>query len=137
MTGGTLREGSRITLGSSELEFSLIEGGAPASPGETIVLSQEKRGTLLVRSGPGAGQSFTLGAETVIGREPGPGGVALSDPAVSRRHALVKQTGEGYAIYDLGSANGTVVDGDQLQGRTLQNEDTIELGATALKFGQS
>jgi pSer/pThr/pTyr-binding forkhead associated (FHA) protein len=137
MTGGILREGSRINLGSSELEFSVVEVGAPASPGVTMVLQQEKRGTLLVRSGPAAGQSFPIGDEMVIGREPGPGGAAINDPAISRRHALVRQTGEGYTIYDLGSANGTVVDGTRLLGRTLQNEDTIEVGATVLQFGQS
>jgi pSer/pThr/pTyr-binding forkhead associated (FHA) protein len=98
---------------------------------------QERRGAPLVRSGPAAGQSITLGDDLVIGREPGSGGAVLSDPSVSRRHAVVRKSQDGYVIYDLGSSNGTIVDGVKLSGRPLRNGDSIELGASVLQFGQA
>ena len=61
----------------------------------------------------------------------------LSDPSVSRRHAVIRKNQHGYAVYDLGSANGTIVDGVKLSGRSLRDGDTIDLGATVLKFGQA
>ena len=92
----------------------------------------------MVRSGPSAGQSFSLGDEDlVIGREPGSGGAQLDDTAASRRHALIRRTPEGYVVYDLGSANGTVVDGVTLSGRELHNGDVVLIGQTELQFIQA
>lgn len=140
LAGAPIRDGSRIVLGASELMFTPVEGGAQAPPapgGQTMVLRQEARGALMVRSGPASGQSFALGEQDlVIGREPGPGGAALSDSAISRRHALVRRTPDGYTVYDLGSANGTTVDGVALSGRTLQSGDVVSLGSTELQFVQ-
>ena len=138
LTGISLKDGSTISIGSSQLEFSVVEGGAPLSPGATLVLNrQEQRGTLLVRSGPAAGQSFPLDQDLVVGREPGPMGAAIDDPAVSRRHLLVRNTPEGFLVYDLGSANGTTVDDTDLLGQPLSEGDIIQMGATVLQFGMS
>lgn len=138
LTGVSLKDGSTISIGSSELEFSLVECGAPLSPGATLVLNrQERRGTLLVRSGPAAVQSFPLDQDLVVGRERGPAGAAIDDPAVSRRHMLVRNTPEGFLVYDLGSANGTTVDGTNLLGQPLSEGDIIQMGSTVLQFGMS
>ena len=138
LTGVSLQDGSTISIGSSELEFSVVEGGAPLSPGATLLLNrQERRGTLLVRSGPAAGQSFPLDQDLVVGREPGPTGAAIDDPAISRRHMLVRNTPEGFLVYDLGSANGTTVDGTNLLGQPLSEGDIIQMGSTVLQFGMS
>ena len=45
----------------------------------------------------------------VLGRQPGPAGIVVEDPSVSRRHTLVRRTGTGVVVADLGSTNGTVV----------------------------
>ena len=143
VTGAALRDGSRILIGQSELAFTEVAGGsapqaaAPDQGGQTMVMrpSGEKQGVLLVRSGPAAGQSFPLGEqETVIGREPGAGGAVINDSAVSRRHALVRRTPDGYAIFDLGSTGGTTVDGVALTGRELHDGDVVEIGTTELQF---
>ena len=63
--------------------------------------------------------------------------VVIETLSVSRRHLEVQREGDSYILTDLGSANGTFVDGIKLSGRTLRNGDTIEVGATVLKFGQS
>lgn len=67
-------------------------------------------------------------SEHVIGRDDGVD-VVIPTPAVSRRHARVMMEGGGYVIEDLGSSNGTFVNGDRLIGRrALQHGDQIRLG---------
>jgi len=61
--------------------------------------------------------------------------IILADPLVSRYHAVIRWTPEGYAIEDLGSANGTAVQGQRLQGCIpLAPGQTIQIGTTALIF---
>jgi len=67
-------------------------------------------------------------SELVIGRDEGVD-IVIATPAVSRRHARLMVEGDGYAIEDLGSSNGTFVNDDRLIGRrTLQHGDRIRLG---------
>jgi hypothetical protein len=72
----------------------------------------------------------------VIGRMP-ECDVALSDPNVSRRHAEVRRQGTGFVVVDLGSTNGTRVNGAQVKERLLNNGDEITVGATKLRFEAS
>lgn len=117
--GQFLSEGSRIFIGSSELLFTRSSGAS----------------VILVRSGPSVGRSFTLGdADLVIGRDPGDDGAQLDDAEVSRRHALVRPTPHDPLIYDLGSVNGTLVDGTDLAGTFLHHGDVIKLGEAELQF---
>src|SRR5688572_5302273 len=76
---------------------------------------------LVVRKGPRPGQVFPLTLETVtIGRDPMTD-IVINDPEVSRHHAkLTRRTGGGYEIQDMGSTNGTFVDGKRLGGETVQ-----------------
>ena len=69
----------------------------------------------------------------VIGRMP-ECDVALSDPNVSRRHAEVRRQGTGFVVVDLGSTNGTRVNGAQIKERVLNNGDEITVGASKLRF---
>jgi RsiW-degrading membrane proteinase PrsW (M82 family) len=69
-----------------------------------------------------------------IGRMEG-NDVVLSDPLVSRHHAVIRWTPSGYEIEDLGSANGTIIDGQRIQGRIfLTPGQTIQIGTTHLLF---
>ncbi len=70
----------------------------------------------VLKSGPGAGQVFTLEKEeSFIGREMS-NEIVINDPEVSRRHARVYLQGANYVIEDLGSTNGTSVNGQRLMG---------------------
>ena len=69
-----------------------------------------------------------------IGRMEG-NDVVLSDPLVSRHHAVIRWAPAGYEIEDLGSANGTTVSGQRIQGRVLLSPgQTIQIGTTHLLF---
>jgi ABC-type multidrug transport system ATPase subunit len=66
--------------------------------------------------------------EVVIGREESID-VHIASPAISRRHARLTREGEGYVLEDLGSSNGTFVNGQKLTGRRpLKPGDQVRLG---------
>ena len=110
-------------------------GPAPAparSPGPTMVVSPGAAGELLVTSGPDAGQRFPLGPSLQIGRADD-NQVVLHDNQISRRHAVISFTGAGYVITDLGSANGTWVNGQRIaQPTALRPGDNIRIGTNQL-----
>jgi pSer/pThr/pTyr-binding forkhead associated (FHA) protein len=60
--------------------------------------------------------------------------IRVADPNVSRRHAEVRQEGTAYWLVDLGSTNGTSVNGRRQQRAKLDHDDRITLGSTELVF---
>ena len=92
---------------------------------------------LFVVDGPDSGRTFTLGPQSVVGRDP-TSAVHLSDEEVSRRHALLT-AGEGQVLVeDLGSSNGTFVDGERIANETeLQAGQRIKVGTTTLELRAS
>ncbi len=86
---------------------------------------------LTVRKGPKVGETFLL--ETIsltVGRDP-VSDIILNDPEVSRQHARFTQTDTGYQVQDLGSTNGTFVNGQRLEAEPvdLQPGFTISMGS--------
>lgn len=74
---------------------------------------------------------FTIEGRLEIGRDCD--GLELDDPTVSRRHLWVEPTPQGLLLVDLGSANGTYVDGVRVEAPcTLQAGQTIRLGESEL-----
>ncbi len=61
-----------------------------------------------------------------------------SDLLVSRKHAVIEHTEDSFTIQDLGSTNGTYVNGNPLKEKevkSLKNGDTVKVGNTEFKFG--
>jgi len=54
--------------------------------------------------------------------------LVLSDPAVSRRHAVLRWDGTKLRIDDLGSSNGLMINGRRAESATLENGDSIAIG---------
>lgn len=84
---------------------------------------------LVVRSGPNPGMVFDLAKEvTLVGRDV-TNDIALGDPEVSRQHARLTSTPGGFVLEDLGSTNGSFVNGERLMApRVLNSGDIIGLG---------
>src|SRR5947209_7213400 len=85
--------------------------------------------TLVILQGPEPGRQFDLDQPTaLIGRQPD-AAVYLESLAVSRQHAqIVRENGECF-VEDVGSSNGTFVNGQQLKGRVaLTEHDTLQVG---------
>ncbi len=96
---------------------------------------QQAHAYLVVLSGTNLGEMFKIDApESIIGRAMGTH-LRLSDDGISRRHCRILSTGGRISIEDLGSANGTLVNGELIKQRELKEGDKIRLGATTmLKF---
>lgn len=60
--------------------------------------------------------------------------LVFPDIACSRRHCLLEERGGDYVVTDLGSGNGTVVNGRRVQNSVLRDGDEIEIGSTILQF---
>jgi hypothetical protein len=83
---------------------------------------------LIVRSGPQAGDRFPLSTgETRLGRHPD-SEIMLDDITVSRRHAAIENTPEGYVVTDAGSLNGTYVNQERIERAVLHHGDELQVG---------
>ncbi len=79
------------------------------------------------------GERFPVGNPFTIGRLPG-GSLVLTDENVSRNHAVIELGAAGWVVRDLGSTNGTKVNGALIQESPLQNGDSVVFGATEATF---
>ena len=85
--------------------------------------------TLVAGSGPLDGRRFELDGEIVLGREDAT--ITLADEETSRRHAAIRVVEGAVVIEDLGSTNGTYVDGRRITtATTLSGGETIKMGQT-------
>ena len=93
------------------------------------------RASLLVINGANRGSRYDIASDkdAVIGRSVGCS-LRLDDSEVSRQHAKITHTGDEFVLQDLGSANGTRVNGHILSRRTLCNGDNLQFGSTVLLF---
>jgi predicted component of type VI protein secretion system len=84
---------------------------------------------LIMRSGPTPGAAFTLeGDQLTIGRDSA-NEIVINDAEVSRRHARLTFQGGKYVLEDLGSTNGTFVNGQRLAGpRVLKPGEVVSFG---------
>ena len=89
---------------------------------------------LISISGPEQGGVFNLISEDMpIGRE-GSNAIIIQDPLLSRRHCRITKDGEQFTLRDLGSANGTFVNGVPVKERVLLHRDVIKVGDSSLLF---
>lgn len=87
---------------------------------------------LIAQTGPVAGQNWVLSKdELILGREPDCD-IVIPDRQVSRQHARFVRVGGTFTIEDLGSKNGTHVNGATLEGpKSLQDGDLIQVALIA------
>jgi hypothetical protein len=83
------------------------------------------------------GERVVLGEHTVtIGRNP-ECTIVLADPNVSRQHAEVRPRGTGFVVIDLGSTNGSKVNGTKMSEHELVDGDELSFGNTKMRFEAS
>ncbi len=89
---------------------------------------------LLVKRGPNAGSTFLIEEpSTSLGRNPD-SAVFLDDVTVSRKHAEIRRQGEEFFVHDLGSLNGTYVNGERVDVTKLASGDEVQIGKFKLVF---
>jgi len=85
-------------------------------------------------SGPLTGRTFPLSNTPLsLGRTPD-NTVVIASALASRRHAELRYEGNGYVLYDLGSSNGTSVNGQRVQTARLNPGDVITIGDESFRF---
>ena len=92
---------------------------------------------LSIIKGPQTGNTFELdGTQITIGRDPA-NGIFLNDMTVSRTHAKILRSTAGTMIEDLGSLNGTWVDGAIVNSAPLHDGSSVQIGTFTLIYHES
>jgi hypothetical protein len=118
-----------LRRGQFRVEASLVEGETqvPPTPAGTGA-------TLLIHESGGAPRTVRIGGGTAtIGRLP-ECEIVVHDPGASRRHAQIRGQADTWTVTDLGSTNGTQVNGQTMQQRSLATGDRITIGTTVIEF---
>lgn len=111
--------------------IGLVKGSGPGERTAGLALKviqgpRELKGTKIAIVGP-----------IIIGRTAG-ADIVIADDFVSSQHARVSPSGDGAVLEDLGSTNGTMLNGQRIGGPSLLSEgDEIDLGTVALKVVRS
>src|SRR3954465_4949754 len=103
-----------------------------------LLWSLGRRGTmadpsLVIHEAPRAGSEHPVDGELILGREHPSADLVIPDPGVSRRHARLLRDNGTVILEDLGSSNGTYVNGQRISGPVqLGAGDEVQIGATVL-----
>jgi len=97
---------------------------APEPPREVVTLTLDGRAHSVTPTGVVIGRSRECD-------------LRVADSNASRRHAQVTQDGESWVVVDLGSTNGTELNGRRITRETLTDGDRITIGATDIAFGRT
>ena len=139
-----LSEGDEIAIGHVTITVRTVEAGASGGTrtrfkdllGSADLAEAHAGAFIVVTNGPDAGRSLPLDVKgaTVLGRAPACD-LRLGDRGASAKHCRIALTGGMWEIADLGSKNGTRVDGRRVAGRRgLKNGNEIYIGGTVVRF---
>ncbi len=140
-----LKVGDRIRLGYSGPTIEIVNVDESQQPARSVsedepsgeygsTVQADARHLNLLR-GSLAAERFEIGDGGILGRERGAVRYLLDHSHVSRRHARLEVDGDQVILTDLGSANGTHVNGRLISGPTvLQPGDRIDVGPYSLRF---
>jgi hypothetical protein len=115
-------DGPRLKTGSFRVGASLREGEGGLAPGSLVLPD---------------GQRIVLGEAIVTIGRLADCTLMLEDRNVSRNHAEIQPHGTGFKLVDLGSTNGSRVNGERISERHLRDGDVLEFGAITMRFEAS
>ncbi len=142
-----LAPGDRIEVGEAKIHFGERLGGGPAPASGDAKKASARRRRDAAKAGPPARAGAALALVVVEGKEPGRRAplaslpfmcgrkkgcaLTLADDEVSGEHCMIVEDGGALHLVDLGSTNGTFVDGKRVAGRAALREGSlIRLGST-------
>jgi pSer/pThr/pTyr-binding forkhead associated (FHA) protein len=118
----TIQGDDRLHTGAFAIVGKLVEGQGGVGAGSIVLPS---------------GDRFTLTESIItIGRHPD-SNLVLADPNVSRNHAEIRPQGDRYVVVDLGSTNGSRVNGVRVDTQVLNDGDELMFGNTRMRFEAS
>jgi hypothetical protein len=114
--------GERLREGNFRLRSSLREGERGKIPGSLVLPD---------------GERIVLGEAVVTIGRLDDSTLLVEDPNVSRAHAEIRPRGTGFVLVDLGSTNGTRVNGERIAERELRDGDMVSFGSVIIRFEAS
>ncbi len=126
VTAMTLRSGVRTTVTTA----ARPRQGAARAMGMRLVITSPGE------TGLAPGAEFAVAGTMTLGRN-ADNGIVLGDASISNQHARMERVRDGWRIVDLGSTNGTFVNGRGVDGSgvVLRGGEQISVGAVTLRFG--
>jgi len=135
-TEAPLRPGDLVAFGTIQARAVAVERTPSVAPparaadiddaGATRMRMAVPRYVLRGVSGAAFGKTFPVGKEVLIGRQ-ADCDIPVASEEISRHHARIKPTADGLMVEDLGSANGTYVNGKRIQSGLLRPGDELRL----------
>ena len=113
---------------------SIILGGAEADALRAELGVRSSRFRVLGGPGLRAGKTFDISSATVIGRDAGTGIRIDGDEFASSAHARLDPRQDGVWVEDLGSTNGTFLNGERITAERLKKGDVLRVGQTELRL---
>ncbi len=110
-----------------------LDEGAPLRDQVAAAVRSRYRPVLVVISGDSMGLRAKVEGNMLVGRDP-EADLVLPDAGVSWHHAMIEDRGDSRVVVDLGSTNGTTVNGRKLDEGPLQHGDKIVFGKTTVRF---
>ena len=86
----------------------------------------------IVRTGFYSGLEFGIDRERIVIGRGRKADLALAEATIARAHAVLGYDADGFYIEDLGSTNGTLVNGARVTRQPLKNDDEIQMGKLVL-----
>ena len=123
-----LHDGDVVQVGRVRLTADV----AASHRAVTVLAGTPSGAHVVVTRGPLAGRCYAVGTELIVGRQDAD--LLIDDPQASRRHAVVRAIDGQLQVEDLGSANGTFVNGARVDGpQSLRHGDEIGIGPVVLE----
>jgi DNA-binding NtrC family response regulator len=94
---------------------------------------QKGKAVLRITEGTGKGKSVEITSSLTIGSRPD-SDLRLEDPTVSRKHAEISRTAEGFLLQDTGSTNGTFLNGVRVDRAYLRDGAVVTVGETSMVY---
>jgi hypothetical protein len=121
--------------GGFAAQVAALDGDVTAEEQDAIASLPSGSALLVVRRGPNVGARFLLDADTTtVGRHP-EADIFLDDVTVSRRHSEFLRDGLNFQVKDLGSLNGTYLNGERIvDTANLADRAEVQVGKFRLTF---
>lgn len=119
---------------TTETPISTNGAGSHRPAGYAPTTLPPRMALLVVTQGPNAGARFLLDLDVITAGRSADSDIFLDDVTVSRAHAEFRRASDSFTIVDLGSLNGTYVNGERVDEAKLRGGDTVQVGRFHLVF---
>lgn len=126
-----------LSKGTFQIDASVVQREDPeaeAGPQTQLISMSLGADAELVLVGKEEGRTWPLSKDLVVIGRADASDVVVADPAVSRRHAEIRREGDEWVLIDLGSTNGTEVNGKRVNRHRMMPGDRVGFGETVFEF---